>query len=151
MRTIVTTALIDCGVTGNFIDPSLIKHLLLPSRSIPPLQALNVDGTINKQGRITATTTIHCQAAGFEDNLTLMIVGLGRAQIVLGMPWLMKHNPHIDWEQKTVTLADKHIQQTTLSTELAVTTPQKEITLPPQYATYADVFAEQTFDELPPQ
>ena len=63
----------------------------------------------------------------------------------------MKHNPHIDWEQKTVTLADKHIQQTTLSTELAVTTPQKEITLPPQYATYADVFAEQTFDELPPQ
>ena len=76
-RTVTTTALIDCGATGNFIDPSLVDRLLLPSRPIPALQAFNIDGTINKQGQITATTTVHCQAAGFEDNLTLMIVGLG--------------------------------------------------------------------------
>ena len=36
-RTVVTTALIDCGATGNFIDCSLVKHLLLPLQSIPPL------------------------------------------------------------------------------------------------------------------
>ena len=36
-RTIATTALIDCGATGNFINPSLIQHLLLPSRPIQPL------------------------------------------------------------------------------------------------------------------
>ena len=30
-RTVVTTALIDCGATGNFIDPSLVQCLLLPS------------------------------------------------------------------------------------------------------------------------
>ena len=76
-RTVTTTALIDCGATGNFIDPSLVDRLLLPSRAIPPLQAFNVDGTTNKQGRITAATTVHCQAASFKDDLTLMIVGLG--------------------------------------------------------------------------
>ena len=30
-RTVTTTALIDCGATGNFINPSLVNHLLLPA------------------------------------------------------------------------------------------------------------------------
>ena len=90
------------------------------------------------------------QAAGFADHLTLMIVGLGRPQVVLGMPWLAKHNPSIDWEKKTVTLADEHIRKTTLSTELAIASHKDEVTLPSQYSAYADVFSEQTFDTLPP-
>ena len=150
-RTVTTTALIDCGATGNFIDPSLVNRLLLPSRTILPLQAFNVDGTTNKQGRITAATTIHCQAASFEDDLTLMIVGLGQSQVVLGMPWLVKHNPQIDWEKKTVTLPDEHICKTTLSTELTIAAHKDEVTLPQQYLEYTDVFSEQTFNALPPQ
>ena len=149
-RTVTTTALINCGATRNFIDPSLVKCLLLPSCTIPPLQAFNIDGTTNKQGWITATTTVHCQATDFEDDLTLMIVGLGWAQIVLGMPWLMKHNPHIDWEWKTISFNEEKIQQTTLSTELAIVAPKEDVILPPQYSTYANVFAEQTFNTLPP-
>ena len=80
-----------------------------------------------------------------------MIISLGRPQVVLGMPWLMKHNPHIDWEKKTVTLDDEHIRKTTLSMELAIAAHKDEVTLPPQYSEYADVFSEQTFDALPPQ
>ena len=80
-----------------------------------------------------------------------MIVGLGRPQVVLGMPWLTKHNPHIDWERKTVTLDTEYIRKTTLSTELAITMHKDEVTLPPQYSVYADVFSEQTFDTLPPR
>ena len=91
-----------------------------------------------------------CQAADFEDNLTLMIIGLGRPQVVLGMPWLMKHNPRIDWEKKTVILDAEHICKTTLSTELAITAHKDKVTLPPQYSVYADVFSEQTFNVLPP-
>ena len=150
-RTVTTTALIDCGATRNFIDPSLVRHLLLPSRAIPPLQAFNIDGTVNKQGRITTTTTIHCQTTNFEDDLTLMIVDLGQSQVILGMPWLTKHNPHIDWEKKTVTLDAEHIRKTTLSMELAITAHKDKVTLPPQYSAYTNVFLEQTFNILPPQ
>ena len=150
-RTIVTTALIDCGATGNFIDPSLVSRLLLPSRSIPPLQALNADGTQNKQGQIAAATWVCCQATAFDNNLSLMIVGLGRAQIVLGMPWLMKNNPRIDWVKKTILFDDEHIRKTTLSTELAIAAQKDDVVLPPQYADYANVFSEWTFDALPPQ
>ena len=93
---------------------------------------------------------MHCQAAGFKDDLMLMIVGLGQPQIILGMPWLTKYNPHIDWEKKTMTFDDEHICKTTLSTELAIAAHKDEITLPSQYSVYADVFSEQTFDALPP-
>ena len=57
-RTVVTTALVDCGATGNFIDSTLVKRLLLPSRAILPLQALNIDGTLNKQGQIVAAMKV---------------------------------------------------------------------------------------------
>ena len=129
----MTTALVDCGETENFIDPTLIHQLLLPSQPIEPLQALNVDGTPNKQGQITAATHVHCVAAMFEENLSLMIVGLGHAQVTLGMPWLTQRNPWINWVEKSITLDEEHIWKTTLSTELAITTHKDEVTLPPQY------------------
>ena len=86
----------------------------------------------------------------FEENLTLMIVGLGRAQMVLGMPWLTKNNPHIDWVEKTILFGNEHVRKTTLSTELAIATQKHNIVIPPQYADYADVFSKQTFNTLPP-
>ena len=150
MRTIATTALIDCRATENFIDPSLIQWLLLPSWPIPPLQAFNINRTVNKQGQITAATKVHCKATAFEDNLTLMIVGLGHTQIVLGMPWLMKNNPWIDWVKKTISFTNEHIRKTTLSTELTITAKKDEIVLLSQYLDYANVFSEQTFDTLLP-
>ena len=116
-----------------------------------PLQAFNVDGTVDKQGRITATTKVHCKASAFKEDLTLMIMGLGQAQVVLGMPWLTKNNPCIDWVTKTVSFNDEHIQKTTLSTELAIAVEKDEVVLPPQYSEYADVFGEQMFNTLPPR
>ena len=56
-------------------------------------------------------TKVCCQAATFEEDLTLMIVGLGQAQIVLGMPWLTKNNPWIDWEKKLISFDDEHIER----------------------------------------
>ena len=70
-----------------------------------------------------------------------MIVGLRQAQIVLGMPWLMKNNPCIDWVKKTISFNNEHIQKTTLSTELAITAQKDDVILPPQYADYTDVFS----------
>ena len=96
-------------------------------------------------------TRVHCQATTFEEDLSLMIVGLGRAQIVLGMPWLTNKNPHINWVKKTISFNDKHIQKTSLSTELAIAAQKNNVVLPPQYADYADIFSKRTFNVLPPQ
>ena len=80
-----------------------------------------------------------------------MIVGLGGAQVVLGMPWLTKNNPHIDWTTKTISFLNEHIRKTTLSTELAIAATKDEVVLPPQYSEYTDIFGEQMFSTLPPR
>ena len=79
-----------------------------------------------------------------------MIVGLGRAQVVLGMPWLTKNNPHIDWATKTISFHNEHIRKTTLSTELTIAATKDNVVLPPQYSKYVDIFGEQMFNTLPP-
>ena len=38
-----------------------------------------------------------------------------------------------------------------MSTELAIAAQKNDVTLPPQYADYADIFSEKTFDALPPR
>ena len=70
---------------------------------------------------------VHCKTTIFEEDLTLMIVGLGRTQIVLGMPWLTKNNPCIDWAKRTISLNDdEHIRKTTLSTELTIAAKKRQ-------------------------
>ena len=80
-----------------------------------------------------------------------MIIGLGQAQIVLGMPWLMKNNPCIDWVKKTISFDNKHIWKTTLPTQLTIAAQKNDVILPPQYTNYTDIFSERTFNTLPPQ
>ena len=67
------------------------------------------------------------------------------------MLWLAKHNPRIDWVNKTISLDDEHIRKTTLSTELAIAANKDEVVLPSQYSEYANVFGEQMFNNLPPR
>ena len=48
-----TTALIDCGATGNFIDIGLLSKANFPLQCLPkPIRAYNVDGMANVKGTI---------------------------------------------------------------------------------------------------
>ena len=48
-----TTALINCGATGNFIDIGLLSKANFPLQRLPkPIQAYNVDRTTNIKGMI---------------------------------------------------------------------------------------------------
>ena len=48
-----TTALVNCGATGNFIDVGLLCLLELPLEKLPkPIIANNINGTANAKGTI---------------------------------------------------------------------------------------------------
>ena len=38
------------------------------------------------------------------ENVQLMVLNLGQRQVILGMPWLQKWNPQVDWLAKTLTI-----------------------------------------------
>ena len=56
---IETSAIIDCGATGSFIDPELVALAEFPMKKLDrQVKAYNVDGTTNSKGNIIWETTI---------------------------------------------------------------------------------------------
>jgi hypothetical protein len=103
--TVETTALIDCEATGNFIDVGILRSIDLPLERLPkPIFAHNVDGTPNSKGTIQWKAHTKARFDNHQENLDLMVLSLGRRQIILGMPWLRKWNPRIDWSTRTLSL-----------------------------------------------
>ena len=92
-----TTALIDCGATGNFIDIGLLSKANFPLQRLPkPIRAYNVDGTTNIKGTIRWKAHMDILFSHSKEKTDLMVLSLGQQQVILGMPWLRKWNPRID-------------------------------------------------------
>ena len=73
-----TTALVNCGAIGNFIDVSLLCLLELPLEKIPkPIIANNVDGTANAKGTIQQKAHTNVLFKERMEKLKLMVLSLG--------------------------------------------------------------------------
>lgn len=58
----------------------------------------NIDGTKNKIGSITHCTWVKTKIGEQETNTRYLITGLGKQDVILGLLWLKKNNPMINWE-----------------------------------------------------
>ena len=75
---IETTAIIDCGATGGFIDPELIALAKFPLRKLDrQVKAYNVDGTTNSKGNIVWESDVNLLFPKHRETVKLMILNLG--------------------------------------------------------------------------
>ena len=96
-KTVEILGLIDSGAGGKFIDQNYAKTLGLETKLLnKPITARNVDGTENKQGKITNYVDLDLTINGRTVKTQLLISGLGKQKIILGFPWLNENNPDID-------------------------------------------------------
>jgi len=103
-ETVETSALIDSGAGGQFINQNFVQKHQLPTRNLEqPITAYNVDGTLNKKGTISKYVEINVNINQRINKLQLMITGLGKQKVILGFPWLQEENPEIDWKSGTLT------------------------------------------------
>jgi hypothetical protein len=93
------SALIDSGATDNFIDEDTWKRLGIGRKELArPVTVHNVDGTENKQGKITHYCWL-CIIKGEKHTLQrFYITSLGKDRIILGYPFLYDFNPKINWK-----------------------------------------------------
>ena len=89
--------MIDCGAGGAFIDQNFAKNFEQKKLDYP-LTAKNVDGTINKKGTIEKYVDLEFKIDSRKFKEQFYITGLGKQEIILGFPWLQKHNPKINWK-----------------------------------------------------
>jgi hypothetical protein len=101
VENVKTQGLIDSGAGGKFIDQNYARKAgfkILPLSQ--PLKALNVDGTENKQGTIRGYVNLQMEINDRRFPIRLLVTGLGKERIILGLPWLHEQNPDINWKTR---------------------------------------------------
>ena len=100
-----TNALVDCGATGDFIDEGFVERSKIPTQKLSQLILVyNVDGSLNKAGSITKVTDMIMTYKGHSERILLAVMQLGKQDTILGMTWLKKHNPEINFTTSLVKL-----------------------------------------------
>jgi hypothetical protein len=94
--------LIDSSAGGLFIDQNFAKNFDINYLD-KPVKAYNVDGTENKQGTINAYVNLEFFLGERKFKEQFYVTGLGKQRIILGFPWLHKHNPIINWKKGEIT------------------------------------------------
>ena len=129
-KTVDMLALIDSGATGEFIGEETAEKL--GAQRIPlqtPMKVYNVDGTKNKTGMITHCTWLKLLIGTSTINTRFLISGLGKQEMILGLPWLKFHNPNIKWKEGTIDITPKRTLSATMKRmfELQKAEPQNRI------------------------
>ena len=101
-QNVETLALIDSGAGGQFIHQEYVEQLGLSTKPLKKaITAQNIDGTPNRTGTINSYINLIMEIDGKITDTRLLVTGLGSQRIILGFPWLNKHNPDIDWKTGT--------------------------------------------------
>lgn len=96
-------ALIDSGAQGKFINREFARKLGLREIPLPrPINVYNVDGTPNKLGTVTSSVRGVIQVGDDLLPTQLLVTHIGKHDLLLGIDWLRKVNPVIDWQQGTL-------------------------------------------------
>ena len=96
---ITIKALLDSRVMGMFIDRKMAaKHGFKLQKLERPIRVKNVDGTHNSGGAIIYQIEVNVYYKGYVKRMRMDVCDLERMKVILGMPWLVAHNPEINWE-----------------------------------------------------
>uniref|UniRef100_A0A8C2DWM8 ribonuclease H n=1 Tax=Cyprinus carpio TaxID=7962 RepID=A0A8C2DWM8_CYPCA len=159
-RRLETNAMIDSGAAGNFIDISFAETHDIPLLSCESRVAVAaLDGRPLGSGRIKCIMpNIHFQNGALHtETIRLFAIESPRNPIILGLPWLEKHNPRISWSTQEIVRWSQSCQDHCLPTRQPSTHPQEEELkpydmsgLPPEYQDLVEAFSKTKASKLPP-
>ena len=93
-------ALLDSGAIGIFIDKEFAEEQGFKLEKLDrPVEVKNIDGTNNNGGRIEYKIECNMYFKEHVERIRVDVCKLERTKVILGMPWLVAHNPEINWEK----------------------------------------------------
>ena len=108
METVTINAMIDSGAMEDFIDQEVCnKHGIKMIKATNPREIYLADGKTSTMGPVTHMTKVPMDLSRHRELATFQVANLQNHEVILGMPWLRKHNPTIDWNDKKITFNDE--------------------------------------------
>jgi hypothetical protein len=124
-----TTAMVDCGATENFIDERYAKQNNIPlRRKAIPHRVLAVDGREVANGPVTHDALVDLTINNHYETIRLHCITIGNSPIIVGLPWLRKHNQNIDWKEGRVTFdSARCAKECLVSSPHAITVAEEKV------------------------
>jgi predicted aspartyl protease len=95
--------MVDCGATENFIDKKYAEQMNIPlNKKKIPRRVLTIDGREIASGPVMHDATVELIINNHRETIKLHCITIGNSPIIVGLPWLKKHNPQINWKDGKV-------------------------------------------------
>ena len=125
LKVVNSSVLVDSGADISYIDRQFFRKHQLPTKKVTsPITVQNMDQTVNKTGAIHYTCTLYTNIEGIAQKHLFYVMGCGRENVILGLPWLCVTNPIIDWVRQTLTIPKSCDQSKDLYSSHAADTQQ---------------------------
>jgi hypothetical protein len=100
--------MLDSGSSSNFISTAFVKKHGLKTQPLPAEQTVALaDGSEHRVNRAVMDAQLRWPG-GWNGKVTLLVLPLGANDVILGMAWLKKHNPRVDWQTGTCVVSPNH-------------------------------------------
>jgi len=100
---IVVDALLDSGATGLVMSEEFArKHSFKRIKLKRLIYVRNVDSMLNYVEPIRDIVEVEIFFKKYKERMSIDAIGGQKWTVILGMPWLVCHNPEIDWKTEKV-------------------------------------------------
>ena len=97
--------MIDSGATALFIHERFVKQNRMVKHRLPQEIGLrNIDGSANQAGKLTHFVRLKLDVGPHSETTEFLVTNLGPENVILGLPWLKRFNPSVDWDAGTLDL-----------------------------------------------
>lgn len=104
-KPINTFAFIDCSATNSFVSDTFVQRHSLPlTLRDKPTPVYTVDNRPLTSGLVTHDAITNLRVQTHSENIRLGVVSMPYP-IILGLDWLRKHNPAVDWARGQLSLS----------------------------------------------
>jgi hypothetical protein len=105
-RSAAARLLLDSGATGNLISERLVKKERMKELAIhKSIELINANDTMSViKTRVKLKLTIQGDNGDHTETISLYVGDIGSHDVLLGMPWLLHHDPTIRWKAYNVTM-----------------------------------------------
>ena len=100
---ITVEVLLDSGATGLVMSSEFAKKQGFKLKKLErPINMRNVNGSLNKESTIENTVEVNIYYQGHRERMEIDVIGRQKWTVILGMLWLARYNPEIDWRMGKV-------------------------------------------------